>query len=350
MTNKLQQYFPMIPTRDEVLHKIYSSPHLKSIYEQWSTEQRKEFLDFTTGARGVKILYDCFCKEILNPETVPERLEDFLSLLLRRKVKIIRPLPNDNSRIADESSLMIMDMLVELDDGTVTNIEIQKLGYAFPGQRCACYSADLLLRQYKRVRGRKKRAKKFNYKDIKPVYTIVIYEKSTAVFHKYPHAYVHSFEQHSDTGLQLDLLQKYIFLPLDIFKENLQNNSIRNRLDAWLTFLAIDDPEWIFQVIKKYPDFKDLYVHVYDICRNIEGVMEMFSKELRILDRNTVQYMIDEMQEQLDKKNRIISRKNRQLSQRENQLSQKDRQLSETNRLYQKALQRIAELEKGKNA
>ena len=76
----------------------------------------------------------------------------------------------------------------------------------------------------------------------------------------------------------------------------------------------------------------------------------MFSKELRILDRNTVQYMIDEMQEQLDKKNRIISHKDRQLSQRENQLSQKDKQLSETNRLYQKALQRIAELEKGKNA
>ncbi len=31
--------------------------------------------------------------------------------------------------------------------------EMQKVGYLFPGQRSACYSADLLLRQYKRIRG-----------------------------------------------------------------------------------------------------------------------------------------------------------------------------------------------------
>ena len=34
------------------------------------------------------------------------------------------------------------------------------------------------------------------------------------------------------------------------------------------------------------------------MCRNTEKVMNMFSKELRELDRNTVQYMIDEMQEE----------------------------------------------------
>lgn len=39
-----------------------------------------------------------------------------------------------------------------------------------------------------------------------------------------------------------------------------------------------------------------MYAHIYDICQNIEKVMGMFSKELRELDRNTVQLMIDEMQ------------------------------------------------------
>ena len=38
------------------------------------------------------------------------------------------------------------------------------------------------------------------------------------------------------------------------------------------------------------------------MCLNIEGVMNMFSKELQILDRNTVKYMIDELQDQLDEK------------------------------------------------
>ena len=36
------------------------------------------------------------------------------------------------------------------------------------------------------------------------------------------------------------------------------------------------------------------------MCLNTEKVMNMFSKELAELDRNTVQYMIDEMQDEID--------------------------------------------------
>ena len=45
-----------------------------------------------------------------------------------------------------------MDIIVETADGSIVNIEVQKIGYMFPGERAACYSADLLLRQYQRVR------------------------------------------------------------------------------------------------------------------------------------------------------------------------------------------------------
>ena len=51
-------------------------------------------------------------------------------------------------------------------------------------------------------------------------------------------------------------------------------------------------------MIEKYPDFKEMYEQVYEICRNIEQVIGMFSKELYELDRNTVRYMIDELQEE----------------------------------------------------
>lgn len=50
----------------------------------------------------------------MNPETVPERLEEFLGILLNQKVKIIEILPGDSTRIADEQSLLIMDILVLL--------------------------------------------------------------------------------------------------------------------------------------------------------------------------------------------------------------------------------------------
>ena len=54
-------------------------------------------------------------------------------------------------------------------------VEIQKIGYLFPGQRSGCYSADMLLRLYKRVRNQQK--KKFSYYQIKNVFLIVLYEK-----------------------------------------------------------------------------------------------------------------------------------------------------------------------------
>lgn len=98
----------------------------------------------------------------------------------------------------------------------------------------------------------------------------------------------------------MNLLQKYLFISLDIFKKSHQNKTIISKIDAWLTFLCSDEPEDIIRLITTYPQFKLMYDDVYNLCNNIEKVMEMFSKELKILDENTVQYMIDEMQGTID--------------------------------------------------
>lgn len=87
-------------------------------------------------------------------------------------------------------------------------------------------------------------------------------------------------------------------MALDIYRENNQNKGIKERIDGWLTFFSSDRPKDIIALIEKYPDFKEMYEQVYEICRNIEQVMGMFSKELYELDRNTVRYMIDELQEE----------------------------------------------------
>ena len=171
----LKQYFPLIPTRQDLLEEIQANQKQNTIFQGWAPEAQEEFLDFCTGVRGVKILYDGIFKEIMNPETAPEYLNELLSLLLGKKVEIIEVLPNDNSRIGGESSLLIMDIVVRLEDGSIADIEIQRLGYAFPGERSACYGADLLLRQYKRVRSQKEE-KKFSYRDIK-MYTSLYFSK-----------------------------------------------------------------------------------------------------------------------------------------------------------------------------
>ena len=147
------------------------------------------------------------------------------------------------------------------------------------------------------VKGEKKKA--FSYKDIKSVYTIVFFETSIKEFHEYSQNYIHKFKQQSDTGLELELLQKYVFIPLDIFR-GIYHNNLRNKAEAWLTFLSTDEPEIIIELISQYPEFKEMYEEIYVMCQNVEKVMEMFSKELIQLDRNTVQYMIDEMQDTID--------------------------------------------------
>ena len=80
------------------------------------------------------------------------------------------------------------------------------------------------MRQYTRVREECRRQKKaFSYKDIRKVYTIVLMQESTGEFHALPDAYVHRGSTCFDTGLELDMLQEYILIPLDIFGKTVQN-------------------------------------------------------------------------------------------------------------------------------
>ena len=132
------------------------------------------------------------------------------------------------------------------------------------------------------------------------VYTIVLFEQSPEPFKHFPEEYLHYFEAKSNTGLELNLIQKYLFVPLDIFKKIRHDKGINGKLEAWLTFLGSDEPEDIVQLITEYPEFKAAYEEVYNLCLNTEKVMGIFSEELKLLDQNTVQLMIDEMQQEID--------------------------------------------------
>ena len=349
MTN-LKAYFPMLPEREALLTRIRNSPELFSVFQTWKKDDQEYFLDFCTGARGIKILYDSFFKEVMNPEYSRERLAAFLSAVLQRNVKIVRILPNDSTRISDETSLLITDIIVELEDGSLANVEVQKIGYAFPGERCACYSSDMLLRQYKRVRSAS--GDEFAYNQIRNVYLIVLYEKSPKEFKKFPKEYFHYSRQIFDTGLQLNLLQEYIMIPLDIFRLNMDNKSIETPLEAWLTFFSDDRPEKIIELITKYPDFKAMYETLYQMCQNVEKVMGMFSEELRILDRSTVKYMVEEQQQEIDalhakleQRDTMIEQQNTQIKQRDAQIKQQNAQIEQLNNIILTLNQRLEVIE-----
>lgn len=133
-------------------------------------------------------------------------------------------------------------------------MEIQRVGYLFPGARCACYSSDLIMRQYAELKAKRRReGKRFSYRDVKKVYTIVLMQRSTKEFHALPEEYFHFAKQTFATGLDMDLLQEYVLVPLDIFLKIL-HNEISN-LDAWLYFIASDKLSDIKKVCEAYPQF-----------------------------------------------------------------------------------------------
>lgn len=324
-TNILQTHFPNIRKREEIRKIIAENPALNSLFMTWKLSFQEDFLACCSGERGMKILYDGVFKEIFNPEYTPQRLSSLLSLIFSRNVTIKEILPNDSVRLGEESSLLYTDIIVQLQDESLANVEIQKIGYAFPGERCACYSANHLLRQYKRVRGKK--GKNFTYQQVKQVYTIIFFERSPEIFHAFPNHWLHKFRQQSDTGITMELLQEYYFIPLDIFQKNMHNKGINTSFEAWLTFLSSTSPERIEELITHFPEFKLMYQEIYDLCLNTERVMNMYSKELQILDQNTVHYMIDELQEQVDKSKMIITQKEQLLFQKDQILSQKDQEI-----------------------
>ena len=127
----------------------------------------------------------------------------------------------------------------------------------------------------------------------------------------------------------MNLLQNYIFIPLDIFRKNVQYKGIENKLDAWLTFLSTDESEQIIGLITEYPEFKAMYEHVYNMCRNVEDVMGIFSEELKILDRNTVKYMVDEMQETIDEQKKQLKTKQSKIDELQEQIELLQKQLKE---------------------
>lgn len=95
----------------------------------------------------------------------------------------------------------------------------------------------------------------------------------------------------------------------------------KEQQEAWLTLLTCDEPERIKALIEKYPEFRQIYEEGYEICRNTERVMGMFSMELYELDRNTVQYMIDEQQETIDAQKETLKTQEEAIKTQEEEIS-----------------------------
>lgn len=295
-------------TRNAVLRQIQNDSDTNNAFLALSPLAQEAFLGFCMGNRGLKVTYDPFFQHIFNPELYPERLNRLLSCIMGQPVVVWKTLSRERHRLSEDSSLIIMDILVELADKRLVNLEMQRIGYEFPIERSSCYCADLLVRQYDLVKQlRRTQGKDFSYRDIKPVYVIVFMEKSPNTFLSHPDQYIHRSCFSFDTGLEVEPMQNFVYVSLDIFRK-LKHNSL-TELEAWLYFLGSDDPADILRIIRRYPFFQELYHDIVKFRFQPKELIAMFSDALRILDQNTVKYMIDELKEELSRKDSELSKK-----------------------------------------
>ncbi len=320
------------------LEEAMKQKHLYTDYALLNETWKKRFDDYMTGKKTMPLTYDPFFKCMFHPDRHADWLSHLLSAIIGETVTVESALPSENTAISVDS-LLIMDIIVRLSDGSLANVEIQKVPYRFTAERISCYSSDLLMREYSRL----KKKKNFKYSDMKKVYTIVLYEKTGDTF-KNPllhGAYIHHGKSLFDSGLQMNLLQEYFLIALDVFCQNGYTEDEKtdmDDLDGWLSILTAETMADVERVIAHYPWSEEIFREMSKYVNRPEEVIYMFSEALKIADKNTVKYMIEELQDKATHEAELRKQETKLRKQTEAEL-----QLSRENE--QKLQERIAELE-----
>ncbi len=328
--------------------------------------------DFLKGRRSLPLLYDPFFKKIFNPVECRDRLSELVSCLLGQKVTVLEVFPNEDSQFL--GVMIIMDMVVLMADGSIANIEIQKISYDFPAERISCYSADLVLRQYKMITGKSDNSingsSKPSYKDMRKVHTIILFEDSNkSLISEVDKAlYFHVGKTKFNTGIKIELLQDFVLVSLDTFKkyrysdikegrteitdydydssqyndELVSEKMKRDRL-KFLSLFVAETPKEINRLVEIFPDLESVRRDINEYLERPGEVLSMFSEALRILDRNTAELMVDRMKDEIVDLKEQNDELTKQIDGLQVQLQQKD-ELKEKNNELQEEVQRLKKL------
>lgn len=364
---------------DAAMHQINGDSLCLSTYQylKKNEEWAGRYEDFLKGKKSLPLLYDPFFKKIFNPTERRDRLSELVSCLLGQKVTVLEVFPNEDSQFL--GVIIIMDMVVLMADGSIANIEIQKISYDFPAERISCYSADLVLRQYKMITGKNQVGKhepsmngssKPSYKDMRKVHTIILFEDSNkSLISEVDKAlYFHVGKTKFNTGIKIELLQDFVLVSLDTFRKyrysdikegrteitdydydsSQYNNALvsekmkRDRL-KFLSLFVAETPQEIDKLVETFPDLESVRHDINEYLERPGEVLSMFSEALRILDRNTAELMVDRMKDEIVDLKAQNDELTEQIDGLQVQLQQKD-ELKEKNNELQEEVQRLKKL------
>ena len=326
----------------DFLSAVRNNPNLALQYDNFrrSSVSNKgwadRFNDYISRKKTLPLLYDPFFKKLFNGDEHRQRLSRLVSSIIGQEVTVIDILPSESSSFED--SFIIMDMIVRLSDGSIANIEVQKIASLFPGERLSCYSADAIMRQYHRLSSATSTArysddisqdsdsistlghKTFSYKDMKNVHTIVLFENSNSnlINSDNPELYFHVGTTTFNTHINFPLLQKYHMISLDTFRKYRYSDIIKGNIEikkcdydedvyekpltdqmlrGRLAFLSLFVTETVDEAIaiqNIFPELSEIFNEMNEYLARPEEVLGMFSEALRILNHNTAVLMVDE--------------------------------------------------------
>ena len=385
----------------DFLSAVRNNPNLALQYDNFrrSSISNKgwadRFNDYISRKKTLPLLYNPFFKKLFNGDEHRERLSRLVSSIIGQEVTVIDILPSESSSFED--SFIIMDMIVRLSDGSIANIEVQKIASLFPGERLSCYSADAIMRQYHRLSSATSTArynddisqdsdsistlghKTFSYKDMKNVHTIVLFENSNSnlINSDNPELYFHVGTTTFNTHINFPLLQKYHMISLDTFRKYRYSDIIKGNIDikkcdydedvyekpltdqmlrdrlAFLSLFVTETVDEAIAIQNIFPELSEIFNEMNEYLARPEEVLGMFSEALRILNHNTAVLMVDEyrkkyqemennLRKEMQEKQKILDDKDRQINSQKEQFSVQKEQYEEQ---HTKDLERIAELE-----
>ena len=396
----------------DFLSAVRNNPNLSLQYDNFrrSSISNKgwadRFNDYISRKKTLPLLYDPFFKKLFNGDEHRERLSRLVSSIIGQEVTVIDILPSESSSFED--SFIIMDMIVRLSDGSIANIEVQKIASLFPGERLSCYSADAIMRQYHRLSSATSTArynddisqdsdsistlghKTFSYKDMKNVHTIVLFENSNSnlINSDNPELYFHVGTTTFNTHINFPLLQKYHMISLDTFRKYRYSDIIKGNIDikkcdydedvyekpltdqmlrdrlAFLSLFVTETVDEAIAIQNIFPELSEIFNEMNEYLARPEEVLGMFSEALRILNHNTAVLMVDEyrkkyqemeknlkkemkekMQEMQETMQEMQNNLNKEMQEQQKILDDKDRQINSQEEQHKKDLERIAELE-----
>lgn len=109
-------------SREEVLQLLQQKEEKWQEFCTFPSKYREELISFCMGKQGLRITYDVVFKILFSPERHRDRLEDFISSVLEKKVKIVCVLQHEGTQLQEKGTFVIMDVVVQLEDGTLLSL------------------------------------------------------------------------------------------------------------------------------------------------------------------------------------------------------------------------------------